>query len=99
VFVAKIFRGKDVSLLYSQVKLFFPLVSIVKPQSSRFASLEAFIVGQNYSPPIGYVPTMLDPILDRGIASGKAEAASETNRQLLPFLACGSLSGLEPRKP
>ena len=38
-FVAKIFRGKDVTLLYSQLKLFFPLVTIAKPRSSRNSSI------------------------------------------------------------
>ena len=63
-FVAKIFRGKDVSLLYAQLKIFFPLVTISKPRSSRNSSIESFVVCQNYSPPIGYKPTMANPLLD-----------------------------------
>lgn len=38
-FVAKIFRGKDTTLLYSQLDIFFDSVSITKPQSSRNSSL------------------------------------------------------------
>ncbi len=38
-FVAKIFRGKDTTLLYSQLKVFFPMVTIVKPKSSRNSSI------------------------------------------------------------
>lgn len=38
-FVAKIFRGKDTTLLYSQLKLFFEFVSIAKPASSRNSSI------------------------------------------------------------
>lgn len=38
-FVAKIFRGKDTTLLRSQLKLFFQHVSIVKPVSSRNSSI------------------------------------------------------------
>ncbi len=34
-FVAKIFRGKDVTLLYSQLQLFFDDVTVAKPRSSR----------------------------------------------------------------
>merc|ERR1712130_378437 len=45
-FVAKIFRGKDVSLLYSQLRLFFPSVTVAKPRSSRNSSIEAFVVCQ-----------------------------------------------------
>lgn len=38
-FIAKIFRGKDVSLLYSQLKIFFPDVTCAKPKSSRNSSI------------------------------------------------------------
>ena len=40
-FIAKIFRGKDVSLLYSQLKIFFPDVTCAKPKSSRNSSIGA----------------------------------------------------------
>ncbi|KAJ1919248.1 putative tRNA (cytidine(32)/guanosine(34)-2'-O)-methyltransferase [Mycoemilia scoparia] len=38
-FVAKIFRGKDMTLLYAQMKVFFKTVHIVKPRSSRESSI------------------------------------------------------------
>ncbi|KAH9627122.1 hypothetical protein KSS87_015583 [Heliosperma pusillum] len=38
-FIAKIFRGKDTSLLYCQLKLFFPKVTFAKPKSSRNSSI------------------------------------------------------------
>ena len=38
-FIAKIFRGKDISLLYSQLKIFFPEVTCAKPKSSRNSSI------------------------------------------------------------
>ncbi|XP_044287067.1 putative tRNA (cytidine(32)/guanosine(34)-2'-O)-methyltransferase isoform X2 [Varanus komodoensis] len=63
-FVAKIFRGKDVTLLYSQLKIFFPDVTCAKPRSSRNSSIEAFAVCRNYSPPESYVPNMSNPLLD-----------------------------------
>ena len=43
-FVAKIFRGRDISLLYSQLECIFEEINVAKPQSSRQSSLEAFIV-------------------------------------------------------
>merc|ERR1719163_55852 len=49
-FVAKIFRGKDVSLLYSQLRIFFKRVSCCKPKSSRNSSLEAFVVCEDFCP-------------------------------------------------
>lgn len=51
-FVAKIFRGKDVTLLYSQLRVFFPRVTCAKPRSSRNSSIEAFVVCQGYAPPV-----------------------------------------------
>ncbi|XP_078805317.1 tRNA (cytidine(32)/guanosine(34)-2'-O)-methyltransferase isoform X6 [Oryzias latipes] len=39
-FVAKIFRGKDVTLLYSQLKIFFSRVTCAKPRSSRNSSID-----------------------------------------------------------
>ncbi|XP_076307104.1 tRNA (cytidine(32)/guanosine(34)-2'-O)-methyltransferase-like isoform X2 [Tachypleus tridentatus] len=41
-FVAKIFRGKDITLLYSQLKIFFPRVTVAKPRSSRNSSIVDF---------------------------------------------------------
>ena len=63
-FVAKIFRGKDVHLLYSQLKVFFPDVTVAKPRSSRNSSIESFVVCKNYQPPEGYKPNMANPLLD-----------------------------------
>lgn len=57
-FVAKIFRGRDATLLYAQLKVFFKDVSIAKPKSSRNSSIEAFVVCQGFSLPEGYEPSM-----------------------------------------
>jgi tRNA (cytidine32/guanosine34-2'-O)-methyltransferase len=93
-FVAKIFRGKDVSLLYAQLKIFFPEVTIAKPRSSRNSSIEAFVVCQNYSPPEGYVPNMFNPLLDNHTAVNFNELTG-VNRLIVPFLACGDLSAYD----
>ncbi|KAL3470731.1 FtsJ-like methyltransferase-domain-containing protein [Aspergillus californicus] len=50
-FVAKIFRDRDVDLLYSQLRTVFERVSVSKPRSSRASSLEAFIVCEGFIPP------------------------------------------------
>ncbi|XP_038620930.1 putative tRNA (cytidine(32)/guanosine(34)-2'-O)-methyltransferase [Tachyglossus aculeatus] len=63
-FVAKIFRGRDVTLLYSQLRIFFPDVTCAKPRSSRNSSIEAFVVCRGFVPPAGYVPNMANPLLD-----------------------------------
>ncbi|KAG6738601.1 hypothetical protein POTOM_058221 [Populus tomentosa] len=70
-FIAKIFRGKDTSLLYCQLKLFFPVVTFAKPKSSRNSSIEAFAVCENYSPPEGFDPKHLHCLLEKvGSPSG-----------------------------
>lgn len=38
-FIAKIFRGRDITLLYAQMKLFFKFVTCCKPRSSRTSSI------------------------------------------------------------
>ncbi|XP_056302224.1 putative tRNA (cytidine(32)/guanosine(34)-2'-O)-methyltransferase isoform X2 [Danio aesculapii] len=65
-FVAKIFRGKDVTLLYSQLKIFFSFVTCAKPPSSRNSSID----------------------VDFNQLEGP-------NRIIVPFLACGDLSGFD----
>ncbi|XP_068034628.1 LOW QUALITY PROTEIN: tRNA (cytidine(32)/guanosine(34)-2'-O)-methyltransferase-like [Anomalospiza imberbis] len=94
-FVAKIFRGKDVTLLYSQLRLFFPDVTCAKPRSSRNSSIEAFVVCRGYSPPEGFVPTMENPLLEpeAGLA---LSGLSGPSRVLVPFVACGDLSAFDP---
>ncbi|KAF7696941.1 putative tRNA (cytidine(32)/guanosine(34)-2'-O)-methyltransferase [Silurus meridionalis] len=93
-FVAKIFRGKDVTLLYSQLKIFFSMVTCAKPRSSRNSSIEAFVVCQNYSPPDGYIPNMSNPLLDHSYDVDFNQLEGP-NRIIVPFLACGDLSAFD----
>jgi tRNA (cytidine32/guanosine34-2'-O)-methyltransferase len=65
-FVAKIFRGRNVDLLFAQLKLFFERVIVAKPRSSRASSVEAFIVCLNFSPPKGFKASLEEPM---GIAN------------------------------
>lgn len=97
-FVAKIFRGKDVSLLHSQLKAFFNEVAVAKPKSSRNSSVEAFIVCQGYAPPESFQPSMLKGLLENtAYEFDKVEDAIEM-RRLIPFVACGDLSGWDSDK-
>lgn len=61
-FVAKIFRGKDVDLLYAQMKILFEHVTVAKPRSSRASSVEAFIVCTNFRPPQGFKASLENPL-------------------------------------
>lgn len=63
-FVAKIFRGRDVSLLYSQLRCFFEEVTVAKPKSSRNSSLESFVVCRFFRLPTNYTPSMDALLLD-----------------------------------
>lgn len=98
-FVAKIFRGRDISILYSQLKLLFTCVTVVKPKSSRNSSIEAFVVCQDFRPPNvdgGMSPDALSRLLE-----GKEyevlldEVDMEEARRSVPFVACGDLRGFD----
>ena len=93
-FVAKIFRGKDITLLYSQLDCFFDNVTCAKPRSSRNSSIEAFVVCQGYNPPADFKPSLLDPLLDHGYDSENA-TLDGSNAVVVPFVACGDLSGFD----
>ena len=94
-FVAKIFRGRDVTLLYSQLKVFFRDVAVAKPKSSRNSSMEAFVVCREYAPPAGYVPNLANPLVDHTYDAAKDNALTGDNRLIVPFVACGDLSGFD----
>lgn len=97
-FVAKIFRGKDVSLLYSQLRCFFEEVTVAKPKSSRNSSIESFVVCRGYSPPEDFKPTM-DALLQGHVygQEGGCELVG-INNVVVPFVACGDLNGFDADK-
>ncbi|KAI9325449.1 FtsJ-like methyltransferase-domain-containing protein [Zopfochytrium polystomum] len=92
-FVAKIFKGKEVALMYDQMKLFFDAVATAKPRSSRGTSNEAFIVCRGFRPRTEY-----RPMGDVGGESGegrrdRVDAASGGVGWIDGFLAHGDLTG------
>lgn len=91
-FVAKLFRGKDISLMIAQFRIFFEQVQVVKPKSSRTSSTEAFIVCRNFKLPQEYKPQMFDLLFS------PTTTALEGTRSLslIPFLMCGDLNDLRP---
>lgn len=105
-FVAKVFRGRDISLLYAQLRIFFHDVCVAKPKSSRNSSLESFVVCRDFFLPEGYTPSLRNPMLENNYcevaARGRPVTAADTeeelqgvNRVVLPFVACGDLSGFD----
>ena len=78
-FVAKIFRGKDVDLLFAQLKIVFERVRVAKPRSSRASSIEAFVVCEGFCPPEGFTAS-----LDKPLGAGTqlpTPALSDTQKQ------------------
>jgi len=49
-FVAKFFKMQDLSYLHVMMKQIFKDVYVVKPESSRGTSAEAFVVGLGFKP-------------------------------------------------
>lgn len=93
-FVAKIFRGRDVSLLYSQFRCFFKDVTVAKPKSSRNSSIESFVVCRNYCPPEGYVATMDKLLLSHKYnnSDNQVIGCPGVNALVVPFVGCGDLN-------
>ena len=99
-FVAKIFRGRDVSLLYSQLRCFFEEVTVAKPKSSRNSSIESFVVCRRFRCPEGYVISMDSLLLDLkygNFLTGENEMLGPS-ALVVPFVACGDLSGYDADK-
>ncbi|KAK6957118.1 hypothetical protein Daesc_002403 [Daldinia eschscholtzii] len=82
-FVAKIFRGKNVDVLYAQLKIFFEEVHVAKPRSSRASSVEAFIVCLNFQPPKGFSASLEEPL---GVGF-RLSRMTEQNSAVLPIAA------------
>lgn len=95
-FVAKIFRGRDVGLLYTQLRILFHKVSVAKPSSSRNSSIEAFVVCQGFKGG-EFFNLPLEGGFDSQIsgAGGLREDKDKDDivPSIVPFLACGDLSG------
>ncbi|KAI9682414.1 MAG: hypothetical protein M1817_000468 [Caeruleum heppii] len=89
-FVAKIFRGRDVDLLYAQLKIVFETVRVAKPRSSRASSVEAFVVCEGFSPPDGFVASLENPLgvggsiattHERGTSKSSSSGQRRTTRE------------------
>lgn len=94
-FVAKIFRGRDADLLFSQLQCLFDRVTCAKPRSSRASSIEAFVVCEGFRPSAGWTGTLERPLsmgLPSALSMGKDDSSSVLVRRAVPFVACGDLS-------
>lgn len=89
-FITKVFRGKHLALLYSQLKMFFNQVTIAKPRTCRNSSIEAFAVCQNYSPPKHYDGTIFKDLIDEKSQEYFKNMNYFHKETEIPFLACGN---------
>lgn len=101
-FIAKIFRGRDIDLLYTQLSYLFEKVICAKPRSSRGTSLEAFIVCLNYSPPEGWEPKLEEnkSVVEffNGIqvnSQNELSSYKEEKRGIVEFMSCGGLDSFD----
>lgn len=91
-FVAKVFRQKETDILYSQLKVFFKDVIVVKPRSSRNTSIEAFVICKDFHPIDGFVSTVISADARENLY---AQGLSRMNRIAVPFVSAGDLSGFD----
>ena len=101
IFVAKIFRGSNVSLLYNQLRLLFHRVSIAKPTSSRNSSIEAFVVCQDFKEGKQYQNLPLDlggspqdlslSIQEKAEEAGLGQDGDDTNNKDIANTAAAKL--------
>lgn len=104
-FVAKIFRGRDIDLLYSQLGYLFERVVCAKPRSSRGTSLEAFVVCLGYKPRPGWNPKLeLSKSTEEFFENadiGKSynqeylDLPDPEERLIAKFIACGDLNDVD----
>lgn len=102
-FVAKIFRGRDIDLMYKQLLRFFTKVYCAKPRSSRGTSLEAFIVCLGYKPIPNWIPKLdLNQLTDEFFAGAGIKHSEDVfdndeddERLTVEFVACGDVNDID----
>ncbi|KAG5487167.1 hypothetical protein CUR178_08179 [Leishmania enriettii] len=80
-FLTKMFRGPNTAFLVAKSEVFFEQVRVVKPKSSRNASMESFLLCQGFHLPPGYVPRFTNAaaaVVDFAGHPSAGHAASET---------------------
>ena len=101
-FVAKIFRTREVGLVYSQLKLLFEDVQVAKPTASRNASVESFVVCRGFGCGELEIEKCLDLALEGGWDEGfsgvgglRKYAGQRVEPSVVPFVSCAKLEGVD----
>ncbi|KAL0585812.1 hypothetical protein ABG067_004535 [Albugo candida] len=97
IFVAKIFRGAQVSLLFTQLNQYFSKVTCAKPKASRNSSFEAFVVCEGFVSPekvyqIAQEPYLLD-YQDLRVNESNAMERARSIYASVQFRGCGDVCG------
>jgi hypothetical protein len=74
-FCAKFFKMSDLSYLQAMMKPMFRDVYVVKPESSRQSSSEAFVIG------LGYMATSNVKILSQSLQTVKTDTIVEETKE------------------
>lgn len=93
-FVTKMFRGPNTPFLVAKSEVFFNEVRVVKPKSSRNASMESFLLCQGFRLPPGYVPRFPD-----AAASPHTVENEEEGKESSGGAASLRASGFTPEAP
>lgn len=104
-FVAKVFRGRDIALLFKQFKRFFKTVHCAKPRCCRNSSIESFLVAQDFKgagelTALESTQDLLGPLNHvqnfREIYLGQSELDSDSDEDRVEFVACGEEESFDP---
>jgi tRNA (cytidine32/guanosine34-2'-O)-methyltransferase len=90
-FVAKIFRGKEVSLMAAHLSAFFEKVAMAKPGSCRTSSIESFVVCNNFKSPCD--SSSFQQFIDAQVLQYFKSGSPQT---VIPFVSCKSAPHYDP---
>lgn len=101
--MAKIFRTREVGLVYTQLRLLFEDVQCAKPTASRNASVESFVVCRGFGHGKLETKKCLNLALEggwdeefSGLGGLREYPGQEVVPSTVPFVSCGKLEGLDP---
>lgn len=103
IFLTKIFRGKNIDLLYCQIEHLFEKVICTKPKASRGSSFEAFLVCFNFNDEVSNkINLNMDFLNDEfsqnlNLINNKNTSFeySVKTRKIVDFISCGDLNDLD----
>ena len=100
--MAKIFRTREVGLMYTQLRLLFEDVQIAKPTASRNASVESFVVCRGFGCGKLEIEKCLNLPLEggwdeefSGVGGLREYSGQRVEPSVVPFVSCAKLEGVD----